>query len=366
MSQDSHQRIVLHHANSTSGLAIAGLTFSILGWFTLGLLCIPGAFLCFLALFARGPKGVALAGMIVGFPGTLLFAFLGFGIVMGLLGLGVAATSAIADAERAPSILQTTTPHQTEIVPNEIESTAPNALESDSRESPDEFAHGTITAEQSVSKLAAIPFVQDQPAREEKVMHLTPSTIAVETEQKTDAEAAKWRTWTTADGKYKAEAKFVKMAMGTLTLEKVDGTTIDIQFDRLCSEDQAFVRQRKWRIPVSRVSGPSVKVVKARVVPYLAPDGRRTQMVLVDWRNTGTTTVRAVDADIIPYDANGNRLGSGATDYAIYAESDSSPGIAPGKRYTEPMGKGFILAPGFAEASRVEINITEVVESGAY
>jgi len=179
-------------------------------------------------------------------------------------------------------------------------------------------------------------------------------------------DAAKWRTWKSANGKYEIEAKFVKMAMGTLTLEKENGTTIDVQLDRLSSEDQDFVRQWKWRIPASRVSGPSAKVVRARVVPFITPDGSRTQMVLVDWRNTGTTTVRAVDADIVPYDASGNRLGSGANDYAIYAESDSSPGIAPGKRYTEPKDKGFILSPGFAEAARVEVHITEVVESGAY
>lgn len=189
---------------------------------------------------------------------------------------------------------------------------------------------------------------------------------AIESQGNAAIEAAKWRTWKAANGKYEIKAKFVKMAMGTLTLEKENGTTIDVQFDRLCSEDQDFIRQQKWRIPASGVSGPSAKVVRARVIPYITPNGTRTQMVLVDWRNTGTTTVRAIDADIVPYDASGNRLGSGASDYAIYAESDSSPGIVPGKKYTEPMGNGFILAPGFAEAVRVEINIPEVVESGAY
>ena len=91
-------------------------------------------------------------------------------------------------------------------------------------------------------------------------------------------------------------------------------------------------------------------------------------MVLVDWKNTGTTTIRAVDADIIPYDVRGNKLElSGATDKPIYAVDDSSPGIAPGEKYTEPMGQGYILGwVGVAEAARVEVRITEVVESGAY
>ena len=71
MSRFSHQTILVQQSPSTSGLAIAGLIFAILGWFTCGLLCIPGAFLCLLALFTRGPKGAAIAGLIVGFPGTM-------------------------------------------------------------------------------------------------------------------------------------------------------------------------------------------------------------------------------------------------------------------------------------------------------
>ncbi len=82
-----HQTVVVQQAPNTSGLAIAGLVFSILGWFTCGLLCIPGAFFCFLALFSRGPKGTAIAGLIVGFPGTLFFAVVGLGIIMGVLGI---------------------------------------------------------------------------------------------------------------------------------------------------------------------------------------------------------------------------------------------------------------------------------------
>lgn len=61
-----------------------------------------------------------------------------------------------------------------------------------------------------------------------------------------ELEAAKSRIWTTADGKYKVEARLVKLNAGTLTLEKKDGNTIDVKMDILCPEDQEFVRQRKW------------------------------------------------------------------------------------------------------------------------
>jgi hypothetical protein len=110
----------------------------------------------------------------------------------------------------------------------------------------------------------------------------------------------------------------------------------------------------------------TAEVVKVRVVPFTTAQGVRTQMVLVDWRNTGTTTIRAIDADIIVYDDRGNVLDSGAKDYTIYAVSDDSPGIVPGEIYTEPKGKGFTLMPGSTKARRAQVTITKVVESGAF
>ena len=211
-------------------------------------------------------------------------------------------------------------------------------------------------------------------AADEQVVDAEGEVSAAETEDEprndieSAAEAARWRTWTSADGKYSVYAKFVKSAMGTMTLEKEDGSTAEVQLDRLCKEDQEFVRKRPWRASEPRQVGPAAKVVRVRLVPYTTPDGHRTQMLLVDWRNTGTTTIRAVDADITPYDANGNVLEfSARTDKPIYAVSDSDPGIAPGRLYVEPVGRGYIVGSAYEpEAVRVEVKITEVVESGAY
>jgi hypothetical protein len=112
---------------------------------------------------------------------------------------------------------------------------------------------------------------------------------------------------------------------------------------------------------------PTAEVVRARVVPYKNPNGKRMQEVLVDWKNIGETTIRAVDADIIPYDARGNRLDDNAyDDYAIYAVSDVDPGVAPGHTYREPRGSGFKLTLESGAAKRVEVRITETVELGAY
>lgn len=68
---------------------------------------------------------------------------------------------------------------------------------------------------------------------------------AEEAAQQAAIEAAKWRTWTTADGKHKVEAEFVKLILGTLTLEKKDGTTVDVKLDILCPEDKEYLEGLK-------------------------------------------------------------------------------------------------------------------------
>ena len=68
---------------------------------------------------------------------------------------------------------------------------------------------------------------------------------AEEAAQQAAIEAAKWRTWTPADGEHKVEAKFVKLVLGTLTLEKKDGTTVDVKLDILCPEDKEYLEGLK-------------------------------------------------------------------------------------------------------------------------
>jgi hypothetical protein len=119
-------------------------------------------------------------------------------------------------------------------------------------------------------------------------------------------------------------------------------------------------------IPIARPR-PSAEVVRARLVPYTTPAGFRTKMVLVDWRNTGETVIRAVDANITIFDARGNQLEDSRTNEPIYAVSNNLAGVAPGTIYREPNDQGYILgSTGAAAARRVEVSITEVVERDAY
>lgn len=67
-----------------------------------------------------------------------------------------------------------------------------------------------------------------------------------EADRKKAIEYAKWRTWTSAGGGFRVEAKFVKSANGTVTLEKKDGRSITVRTDQLTPDDQDFIKNRKW------------------------------------------------------------------------------------------------------------------------
>lgn len=236
MSNAPHQTIVVHHQQEpgTSGLAIAGLVFSILGWFTCGLLCIPGALFSFFGLFARGPKGAAIAGLIVGFPGVAFFIFMGLGIIMAFLGIGAAATNVAAEAERQRAEAETSA-HQATDKDEETNSSPKLPAASDVAENQEDPTSEIPLGGSTDSVVLPPPTIPEEPV----------DPVAAED----PAEQAKWRTWTTADRQHTIEAKFIKFSNGQVTLEKKDGSTVDVKLDILCSEDQDFIKQRKWTRP---------------------------------------------------------------------------------------------------------------------
>jgi uncharacterized cupin superfamily protein len=59
-------------------------------------------------------------------------------------------------------------------------------------------------------------------------------------------EDAKRRSWTSADGKFTVDAKFVSLISGVATLERDDGQQIKVGLDRLSDDDQDFIREQKW------------------------------------------------------------------------------------------------------------------------
>jgi hypothetical protein len=110
----------------------------------------------------------------------------------------------------------------------------------------------------------------------------------------------------------------------------------------------------------------SAEIVKVRIVPFTTAQGRKAQKVVPTWKNTGTKTIRFVDADITTYDSNGMELQSGAKNYTIYATSDSKAGVAPGKTHVTLKDAGFVLLPGTPKATKAEIRIIRVGENAGF
>ncbi len=97
--------------------------------------------------------------------------------------------------------------------------------------------------------------------------------------------------------------------------------------------------------------------------------GEDNREVIVTWRNTGPVAIRAVDAVITLFDSSGEVCDE--FDYTIYAVGDSSPGIAPGKVYTDPKGEGFALPSDYGTPHRerpkkVKVRITLAEEHAGF
>ena len=56
---------------------------------------------------------------------------------------------------------------------------------------------------------------------------------------------SKLRLWHDSSGTYSVEARFIKRAMNSVTLQKTDNQTIEVEFDRLSKEDQEFINSHR-------------------------------------------------------------------------------------------------------------------------
>lgn len=73
------------------------------------------------------------------------------------------------------------------------------------------------------------------------LMHVVLWTAGMCLAQTPQLQAAETRTWSDATGKFKIQAKFVSIENGKVTLEKSDGTELEIDLKKLCAADQKFV-----------------------------------------------------------------------------------------------------------------------------
>jgi hypothetical protein len=112
-------------------------------------------------------------------------------------------------------------------------------------------------------------------------------------------------------------------------------------------------------------SEAKAELVAARLEWGTGPDGKERQIVCVDWKNSGSTVIFEVQADIDLYDSSGKKLKVSAPRQTIYRAPKSGPGIAPGSVYHEPTSEGFLIVPTprmaseMQPATRVAVRVTK-------
>lgn len=102
---------------------------------------------------------------------------------------------------------------------------------------------------------------------------------------------------------------------------------------------------------------PTVTLVKSRTVPWKMPNGKKTKMVLIDWKNTGKVPVKAVYAEINVFDKQGRKLMGSTPDYTVFYTDNPKSAIGPGKTYKEPDGEGYVLVPIDGVPDRATVKI---------
>jgi len=109
-------------------------------------------------------------------------------------------------------------------------------------------------------------------------------------------------------------------------------------------------------------SGYSAEIVKTRIAPFDTGDGVRQQMILVDWKNTGTLPIGTVNATMTFFDKHGREIEE-VKDYTIFLTESQDKTIKPGETYVEADGDGFViiaLPPLYRKAARADMVLTKV------
>lgn len=256
MNQPNNVTVVQVQSGS-NGLGLAGLVFSILGWVTCGVLSIPGAILSFMGLFFT-PRGTAIAGLIVGFPGVLFFFLVGMGIIGGILGLA----PAVEAAREAARKIEMEAARQSEAL--EAQGEATSIAESqpgiDLQESPPSVPEPQ-TAESQPNATADVADPIADPVVPAAVPESPATEVATETDPAELAELAAAetelfsdpsnvedprsivRTFADRSGKFSVEATVIEVSKGNIQLKRVDtGKVVTVPIERLSQDDQEWIQ----------------------------------------------------------------------------------------------------------------------------
>jgi hypothetical protein len=225
---------VVHVQAKSNGLGLAGLILSILGWFTCGLLCIPGALFSLVGLLFA-PRGTALAGLIVGFPGTLFFVFFGLTMLTGFLGLSFGPAYEAREAARQKQEKQAMEAAAaiddgllTATLDGEVPSeSAVTETELPSQEPGDDAVAMAESKTEPTPAVAPGALLESPPTEPEQAA--MPSVI---------------RILSSADGKFSVRARILEVADGEVKIERVDnGKILKVPIDRLSVMDKYWLNE---------------------------------------------------------------------------------------------------------------------------
>jgi len=62
------------------------------------------------------------------------------------------------------------------------------------------------------------------------------------------SEQARMHMWTTADGKFIAQGRYVKSDLTAVTVERLDGTEVSVPVEELSAADKTFIDGRSWQV----------------------------------------------------------------------------------------------------------------------
>jgi len=152
-----------------------------------------------------------------------------------------------ADFERFPDVLASESPTGTPIAVVTGKLVAKNAFGA-------ELTHrykGTVAFENGVYRLAMLEIdgtaIQadaafiDRESRKLDAAHAATEQARAADRQR-EIEASRHRTWTSNDGKFSTDAKFLKFENSKVHLEKPDGEIIQVSLTQLTKEDRAWVQ----------------------------------------------------------------------------------------------------------------------------
>ncbi|EMI19026.1 hypothetical protein RMSM_04049 [Rhodopirellula maiorica SM1] len=189
-------------------------------------------------MFSKGPKGTAVAGLIVGFPGVAFFMIFGLGIIGALLGTGSANQQANLEAVKqrpSTSDLTQNEPLRTpDVLPDSTEELSV-AIDSEMRRLTEKYKR----------ELAEYEVLQKERSNALELIEQTNALIDKHQLDRPRLVDYYPRNWKAAAGDYTTKAEFVSTDGISVSLRKTDLQIVTVPIAKLSKDDQDYIAKSK-------------------------------------------------------------------------------------------------------------------------